>query len=669
MVYESQYNAFVEKASQEGFDLVYVDRCLNERLDILDRACSKASHDERLYHTESLTWNFLWPRVSFPGTDPAPTSSSTRECAALHPSYISFLESLKKGPFPTQAGKRKRLRGSKASATLKSVQQKAGKLKIKQDPEIKQEETGGFVIKLEDKPSITDESEQGTMVKQETFEPGLDIPRLEGLAAIRPNQDVKMEDELPRTALIYLRNTMEYVSQFPIMRDKAVAAGVPFEDVQNYYRGRLTDYSTPSFHATPLERQYNAEWITWVAFWPEERFPGLNPSSLNTPLADTLNTETNKVNFQPSGNAASTKGFPQSSASRKISYQKEHSKDSRAEKQIPFSKGPYTYREQNLHPDERICGGCGIEGHPLADCTKNVDEYGFINGCPKCNTTKHLIDNCRSKNRLTDGRMFYFLVVKRLGKPPLRSREDFRFVSPKKFAELKKYPQTCQFAAQRRNHGISQMVTEIVLDPSWKSPHLVASQVHPLDANREPSLLVKSESTTPFSSILHTQRPVNRARDWLKANRPLFPACSPNENQSSFPASGMAQTYNSENLPVKKEPLNADSSPFNTQIDSTTFKVECTQYIKQETSETLSFESDAKHHATNSSSPALPYFPRPSGLKIEDLADQNPQLSLSKSDMNPPLSMCASSSKTYDNSLPKRCTLCRGFGHERQDCK
>ncbi len=59
---------------------------------------------------------------------------------------------------------------------------------------------------------------------------------------------------------------MEYVSQFPIMRDKAVAAGVPFEDVQNYYRGRLTDYSTPSFHATPLERQYNAEWVTWVAF-------------------------------------------------------------------------------------------------------------------------------------------------------------------------------------------------------------------------------------------------------------------------------------------------------------------------------------------------------------------------------------------------------------------
>lgn len=114
-----------------------------------------------------------------------------------------------------------------------------------------------------------------------------------------------------------------------------------------------------------------------------------------------------------------------------------------------------------------------MKGHVLADCTKKVDVYGFLAGCPLCNTTKHNIDQCnrpsQEKKRgkqLKQGDLFHFMVVRRISKPPFRSRLDFRFINPEKWAVLDRYPQTCQFAAYRRKKEIYQGVREEVDDPS-----------------------------------------------------------------------------------------------------------------------------------------------------------------------------------------------------------
>jgi hypothetical protein len=154
--------------------------------------------------------------------------------------------------------------------------------------------------------------------------------------------------------------------------------------------------------------------------------------------------------------------------------------------------------------DLRTCGACYQKGHVLADCTRKVDVYGFLAGCPLCNTTRHNIDQCngqtqgkhRGKKR-RPSELFYYMVVRRIGKPPVRSRLDFRFINPEKWAVLDQYPQTCQFAAYRRNNKIAQGVEEQVDDPNWADPNSVKSQIHPLEAKVTSGLLSFTESSTP----------------------------------------------------------------------------------------------------------------------------------------------------------------------------
>lgn len=41
-----------------------------------------------------------------------------------------------------------------------------------------------------------------------------------------------------------------------------------------------------------------------------------------------------------------------------------------------------------------ICANCNMRGHILSYCVAPVDEFGFISGCPVCNTKGHLFDDC-----------------------------------------------------------------------------------------------------------------------------------------------------------------------------------------------------------------------------------------------------------------------------------
>jgi hypothetical protein len=154
------------------------------------------------------------------------------------------------------------------------------------------------------------------------------------------------------------------------------------------------------------------------------------------------------------------------------------------------------------------CGACNQKGHILGECTRKVDFYGFLIGCPRCNTTKHNIDQCTGpthgkkkgkKPTLSD--LWFLMVLRRIGKPPVRSALDFRFINPERWARLERYPQTCQFAAARRNNKIGQGVDERIEDPSWANPDSVRSQVHPLEANRPQASTAFTDSSTPASTF------------------------------------------------------------------------------------------------------------------------------------------------------------------------
>jgi hypothetical protein len=78
--------------------------------------------------------------------------------------------------------------------------------------------------------------------------------------------------------------------------------------------------------------------------------------------------------------------------------------------------------------DFRICGACKQKGHVLADCKRKVDKYGFLCGCPGCNTTRHNFDDCvglpggKKKKAPKPSDYWHFLAIKRLCKAPLRPR-------------------------------------------------------------------------------------------------------------------------------------------------------------------------------------------------------------------------------------------------------
>ena len=155
----------------------------------------------------------------------------------------------------------------------------------------------------------------------------------------------------------------------------------------------------------------------------------------------------------------------------------------------PMSISPPT----TTHPPNQeglICGNCSEAGHSLADCTYNIDEYGYLNGCPRCDTLSHNYADCPAPKFAHDD--YFYLITKRHGKPPLRCRWDFRLGYWKRFKEsvyqddaTAMRPQTPWFAKDRRDRGVVQMWNEIVLDPIWYGrtdwTTNVGKMVHPLD--------------------------------------------------------------------------------------------------------------------------------------------------------------------------------------------
>ncbi|KAH0441644.1 hypothetical protein CcaCcLH18_01904 [Colletotrichum camelliae] len=93
-----------------------------------------------------------------------------------------------------------------------------------------------------------------------------------------------------------------------------------------------------------------------------------------------------------------------------------------------YSSAHETLGVESWFPDQPTqhiaCGNCGHLGHHLADCAF-PGHYGFISGCPVCNTKRHNADDCPRMRKLSPEDLVWFVIVQRGNKPPLRRRDPW----------------------------------------------------------------------------------------------------------------------------------------------------------------------------------------------------------------------------------------------------
>ncbi|KAF7949165.1 hypothetical protein EAE96_008333 [Botrytis aclada] len=119
-----------------------------------------------------------------------------------------------------------------------------------------------------------------------------------------------------------------------------------------------------------------------------------------------------------------------------------------------------------------------MKGHILSYCVAPVDEFGFISGCPRCNTKKHLFDECPDSTNED----WEYLVLKRNDCPPIRSSMDFRYLP--QFWQSRQLPWTFEFSLKQAGKFEISYSTRgrpkgLYPDPVWKTRSRVLSQAYP----------------------------------------------------------------------------------------------------------------------------------------------------------------------------------------------
>jgi hypothetical protein len=77
-----------------------------------------------------------------------------------------------------------------------------------------------------------------------------------------------------------------------------------------------------------------------------------------------------------------------------------------------------------------ICGNCTNTGHSVQDCSRNLDDEGFVNACPFCNTNKHNAMRCPLVPGRKLSQLYHYFVRCRAGKAPLRGPWNFCEIDP-----------------------------------------------------------------------------------------------------------------------------------------------------------------------------------------------------------------------------------------------
>jgi hypothetical protein len=122
--------------------------------------------------------------------------------------------------------------------------------------------------------------------------------------------------------------------------------------------------------------------------------------------------------------------------------------------------------------------------------------YGFIAGCPACNTKSHLLGQC--KTPLGDGELFFYLIVLRHKMAPIMSHYNLKLLpnfgvkDPK--TGIIRAPWGPKFALQQKAKGFEKQHTwsiygqpqavrdpdSVELDTSWLRQGVPVEMIHPL---------------------------------------------------------------------------------------------------------------------------------------------------------------------------------------------
>lgn len=111
-------------------------------------------------------------------------------------------------------------------------------------------------------------------------------------------------------------------------------------------------------------------------------------------------------------------------------------------------------------------------GHQIWHCTRNLDDNGYLDICPPCNSVEHNSMNCPNwptAISIQEWKRWYFLSVKaRAGKPPIKTQcALWDYFDGKSQWRANYKPQTPSFALARYQRHGAQSSSTTVADPFW----------------------------------------------------------------------------------------------------------------------------------------------------------------------------------------------------------
>ncbi|KAF7882130.1 hypothetical protein EAF00_011646 [Botryotinia globosa] len=132
---------------------------------------------------------------------------------------------------------------------------------------------------------------------------------------------------------------------------------------------------------------------------------------------------------------------------------------------------------------DSVCGNCGQSGHELKWCKGPVNKDRFIDGCPKCNSSRHTYVQC-SMAATNNSPLRHFLLRSRNNKPPLiypkdsRNEEYWQFElrSARNEKVEPRRPWTVDFSKQFQINNPRYWENEsfhesVIVDPAWENKY------------------------------------------------------------------------------------------------------------------------------------------------------------------------------------------------------
>ncbi|THV54249.1 hypothetical protein BGAL_0031g00230 [Botrytis galanthina] len=268
-----------------------------------------------------------------------------------------------------------------------------------------------------------------------------------------------------------------YMEGLEAMGHKAHSDGIGYSAIYSWYGQAMDRLQSDGSKMSEEFRSLTAKVETWKHFWPDEPFfAGISLKS------------TSRQSFEPKDQNQTKKPVKISTSSSLEQHSSQEtlttfSPTAGSSKQpiiLDPSQSPIK-SQQGSHGNRKrdykrylneICANCNMRGHILSYCVAPVDEFGFISGCPVCNTKGHLFDDCPKA-------MF---TMRRTNCPPIRWSKDIRNIP--QFRSRIQHPWTYDFSLKQTgkfeiSYDDFGRPKGLYPDPAWKTPDKVLSQAYP----------------------------------------------------------------------------------------------------------------------------------------------------------------------------------------------